>query len=265
MDLELEGKTAFVPGASRGLGRAVAARLAAEGANVTIASRDREEIDEAAAWIVSEADVPADRLRAVTCDVTDAADVRRAVEGTVDAFGGLDVQVNNHGGPPAVTFDEADDDQWDAAYRNVIVSNVRLARAGLAHLAAGDGGSLVVITSASVREPPENQALSNVFRLGLYGLAKTIAREYAPAVRTNCVTPRFIMTERIEYKLAANAEHRDRPVDEVMADRVERVPLARPGDPAEFADAVAFVASPRSSYTTGSVVRVDGGWTRGVL
>lgn len=265
MDLDLAGRTAFVAASSKGLSRASAMKLAQEGANVVISSRNESNLERASNAITAESSVDGSQVRTTVCDLSDPTSIEAAIETTVEEFDGLDILVNNHGGPTAVTFESATDQQWDEAFTNVIKSNIRLARAGLPHLQEGEGGSLITVTSASAREPPENHALSNVFRLGLYGLTKTIAREYAPEVRANCITPRFIMTERIEYKIERRAEHRDISVDEATQSRVDEILLDRPGDPGEFANAVAFLASPRASYTTGSILSVDGGWTRSVL
>lgn len=265
MDLELADKTAFVAASSQGLGRASAARLLEEGANVTISSRSRENVDQAREAILDETGAPSDHVLACRCDVTDRSTIESAVERTVDTFGGLDVMVNNHGGPPAITFADASDDDWQQAFTGVIMSNIWLTRAALPHLEASDGGSVVTITSASAREPGESHALSNVFRLGLYGFTKTIAIEYGPAIRANCITPRFVMTERIEYKIRRRAEHRGISFDEALQTRIDEVALDRPGDTTEFADAVAYLASPRASYITGDVLSVDGGWANSVF
>lgn len=265
MDLKLGDRTAVVAASSSGIGYACARQLLREGANVTVCSRTPENVDSAIDSLIEETGVDEGRILGVTCDITDRSDVNELIDETVDTFGSVDIQVNNHGGPPAVTFEEATEDEWDSAYRGVVESNRWMAEAALPHLRESDLGSLIVVTSASAREPPENHAISNVFRLGLYGMTKTISREYAPEVRANAVTPRFIMTERIEYKVQRRAEHRGISTEEALQSRIDEVSLDRPGEPAEFGDAVAYLASPRAGYVTGEVLSVDGGWSRHVL
>jgi len=266
VDLELVDRTAFVAASSRGLGYASAARLASEGANVVITSRSEERATEAGDRLCNEYPaVEHNSVLSLACDITDRAQIQAAVKHTIDTFGSLDIMVNNHGGPPAVTLEEATEDQWDTSYNSVIKSNVTLSEAAMPELVDSDIGSLITITSVSAREPLENHVISNVFRLGLYGLSKTIAEEYAPNVRANCLTPRLIMTERIEYMVERRAEHRGISIEDALQSRIDEVLLDRPGQPDEFADAVAFLASPRSGYINGEVLRVDGGWLKGVI
>lgn len=265
MDLELTDCTAIVTASSRGIGYAAAEQLLKEGANVTICSRSEESVTEAAEALADATNVDDRRILPVACDITEREQIDKLVEKTVDAFGGVDVHLNNHGGPPAVTFEEATDEQWEESYRSVISSTRWLTEAVLPQLEESDMGSLITVTSASARESPRGHAISNVFRLGLYGLVKTISKEYAPSVRSNAVTPRFIMTDRIEYKVKRRAEQRGLTEEEALQSRVEEVSMDRAGKPEEFADAVAYLASPRSSYITGEIVSVDGGWSRYVL
>lgn len=265
MNLELTDRTAIVAASSSGLGYACASRLLEEGANVAICSRSSDRVELAADQLTEITGADSKRILPVVCDVTERDDIQRLVEQTVETFGSLDIQVNNHGGPPAVTFEEASEEQWKESHEGVISSNRWLAEAALPHLEESDIGSLLIVTSASARESPKNHAISNVYRLGLYGMVKTISREYGPEVRANAITPRFVMTDRIEYKISRRAEHQGISEEEALKSRVEEVSLDRPGDPEEFADAVAYLASPRASYVTGEILSVDGGWSRFVL
>lgn len=265
MDLQLSGRTVTAAASSQGIGYAVAKQLLEEGANVTICSRSADRIEQAAADLRAIDGVRDEQVLPVVCDLTEREEIENLVEQTVDRFGQIDGHVNNHGGPPAVTFDEATDEQWDSSYQSVITSTRWQTEAVLPYLQDSDLGSLVTVTSASAREPPRGHAISNVFRLGLYGLTKTVSREYAPSVRSNAVTPRFIMTDRIQYKIDRRAEQRNISREEAMQSRVEEVTMDRPGEPSEFADVAAFLISSRSSYMTGEVVSVDGGWSRHVL
>lgn len=265
MDLRLAGSAAFVAASSKGIGRESALRLAQEGARVTVSSRSEENTEAAREYVLDRSDAdPADVL-AVPCDVTDQAAVTDAIERTVDAFGGLDILVNNHGGTRPGAFEELTTDMWDHGYEQVVRSNVWLSQAALPHLVESDDGNIVTIASASSTEAPANHSLSNVFRLGLYGLTKTIAREYAPDVRANVLAPRYIMTGRIEYLIENRAETRGISLEESQRSRDDEVLLDRPGTPEEFADALAFLASPAAGYVTGTVLPVDGGWIQSVV
>jgi 3-oxoacyl-[acyl-carrier protein] reductase len=247
MDLGLGGRTAIVCGASKGIGLAVAEALAEEGANVALFARRRDVLDREAERIGG---------LAVRGDVTNPQDCKRLVKRTVEAFGGVDILVNNSGGPPRGSALEVDEDSLEAAVSLLLLSAVRLTNLCLRYLRKSEAGRIVNIESSSVREPIENLALSNAVRPGVVGWAKTLARELGPdGITVNNIAVGRIDTER----LAEGFKQRSR------AESMNEVPLKRFGAPRELADVVAFLASDRASYVTGATIPVDGGLTRGLL
>lgn len=265
MDLQLDDRTVIVTASTKGLGYACGRQLAAEGANVVLCSRSAERTQAAVEHVVSETTAESNSILGIACDMTNPDDIVALVEQTVETFDGVDMLVANHGGPPAVRFEAASDEQWINAYTGVITGTRWLIECSLPHLQESEIGSLVVITSASARESTPRDIFSNVFRLGLYGLTKTISHEYAPEVRANVVSPRFILTDRIKYKIKRRAEQQEMSIEATRQSRTDEIALNRPGKPSEFADAVTFMLSPRASYITGEVLSVDGGWSRSVL
>jgi NAD(P)-dependent dehydrogenase (short-subunit alcohol dehydrogenase family) len=260
MDLELDGDAALVTAASSGLGKASAAALAREGADVVICSRSESKLDTAAADIRADA---AGDVVTVPADITDPDDVDAVVEATVDEFGGLDHVVTSAGGVPSGPFDERSERDWYEAYDLLVMSVVRTLDAARDHLADG-GGTVTCITSTSVSEPIEGLVLSNAVRRGVVGLAKTVAREWAPDVRANVVMPGAHETPRIEELVEQSVERGEYDgYDEGLAAWSDDVPLDRVGQPGELGDVVAFLASDRASFVNGASVPVDGGRLRG--
>ena len=248
MDLGLRGKTAIVCGASSGLGLGAAEALSEEGANVAMFARRRDELER-----------ESERLGALAVrgDVTNAADLDRLVERTVEAFGGIDILVWNSGGPPGGSATEVTDERLEAAFELLLQPAVRLVRLCLPHLEASEQGRIVAITSGSVAEPAPFLALSNAIRPGLTGWLKTLSRELGPTgVTVNCVAPGRIDTPRMTELYGPGGP---------PAHDLERIALGRLGTPREFGDVVCFVASARASYISGTTVLVDGGASRGLL
>lgn len=248
MELGLRGRTAIICGASSGLGLASAEALAAEGANVAMFARRRDILER-----------DADRIGALAVrgDVTNAADLERLVERTVEAFGGIDILVWNSGGPPATTASEITDLQLESAFELLLQPAVRLVRLALPQIRKSEAGRILFITSVTVKEPTPHLALSNALRPGLTGWAKTLARELGPeAITVNCVAPGRIDTPRMTELYGA-----DGPPPEELA----QIPLGRLGSPQEFGDVVCFLASARAAYISGTTVLVDGGSSRGLL
>jgi 3-oxoacyl-[acyl-carrier protein] reductase len=247
VNLGLDGRTAIVCGASSGMGLAVAEALAEEGANVAMFARRRDLLER-----------EAERLGglAVRGDLTNPAHLERLVEQTVKAFGGIDVLVNNGGGPPRGTAREIDAESLESAVELLLVSAVRLTKLCLPHLERSGHGRVINITSSSVREPIERLALSNAVRPGVVGWAKTLARELGPhGITVNSIAPGHIDTERLQEVYPDGPSEQD----------LQAIPLRRLGAPREIGDVVCFLASDRAAYVTGTVIPVDGGLTRGLL
>jgi 3-oxoacyl-[acyl-carrier protein] reductase len=242
MDLGLNGRTAIVCGASSGMGLAVADALAGEGANVAMFARRRDPLER-----------EAERLGALAIrgDLTVPKDLARLVEQTIGAFGGIDILVNNGGGPRAGPAAGATDQAIEEAVELLLLSAVRLTNLCLPYLEASGRGRIVNIQSSSVREPLDDLALSNTLSPGVVGWMKTLAREVGPkGITVNTIAPGRIDTERLRSLGRAN---------------VDQIPLGRLGEPAEIAAVACFLASDRAGYVTGAVVPVDGGLTRSLL
>lgn len=248
MDLGIEGRVALVLGASRGLGRAVAAALGREGARVALAARSQESLAEAAEGIAGEA-------AALTVD-TGNEDAVAALPGRVaDALGAVEILVLNTGGPPPGAALEADTEQWLQAYRSLVLAPLVLARACVPGMRERGWGRIVNVASTSVREPIPGLTLSNANRAAAVGLLGTLAREVAAdGITVNTVATGRFATERLA-ELVGSLEAAEE------AARVD-VPAARLGRPEEYGDLVAFLCSERAAYITGAVIPIDGGLTR---
>lgn len=263
MDLGLSRKIALVGGASRGLGYAVARALAAEGASVSMASRDEEEIRAAAGRIAS--DTGAEAI-GVAADLTSKKEIEEWVSVTRDRFGGIDLLFTNTGGPPAGGFDDVDDDTWEDAFRLLVLSVIRLVRLAAPEMKRRGGGSILVSTSSSVKEPIPNLTLSNVLRPGVAALAKQLSSELADdGIRVNQIIPGRIATDRVASLDEINAERAGISVDDQRAKSLAGIPARRYGEPAEFGRAAAFLLSSAASYVTGATLQVDGGRIRSVM
>ncbi|WP_101295850.1 SDR family oxidoreductase [Halegenticoccus soli] len=262
MDLELGGSRVYVTAASGGIGRAVAEAFVREGARVVVSSRDPDNLQEAARSIRAATECDDDAIDWVVCDLTDEAAVRTATDDAMDRLGGLDVLVTNHGGPATTRFPDLSINAFDDAYRGILRSTILTCERALPALCESTG-AITNLVAASALEPSAGGALGNVFRPGIYGLSKVLAEEYGEdGVRVNCVSPRGVMSERIENKISELADREGISEREARRRRVAELPLEDLGTPSAFARAVAFLSSPAAEYITGSILPVDGGWHR---
>jgi len=255
-------RIALVCAASKGLGRASAEALARDGFQVAICARGAEALNATAdALKAAGADV-----LAIQADLSRADDARRVVDATVQRFGGLDVLVTNTGGPPSGPFMALDEQVWSDAIDALLLSVVRLCRAAIPQMQARGGGRIINVTSISVKQPIEGLVLSNALRSAVTSLAKTLSVELAPHnILVNCVAPGYTRTDRV-VELAEQAAGREATSAEAFQQRtIAQIPLGRMGDPKEFGEVVAFLASPGASYVSGVTIQVDGGWTRGLV
>ncbi|HEU4369645.1 MAG TPA: SDR family oxidoreductase [Methylomirabilota bacterium] len=262
MDLELTGKVAIVGGASKGLGRACAQVLAAEGARVAVCSRTRKDLDTAAQEI---RDTTGRDVLAFVGDLDRPETIRDLVAATVDRFGRLDVLVSNSGGPPLARAHSATEEQWATAVQRSLLFFARMSREALPHLRRSGSGRIINILASTVYQPIANLALSGVTRLGVVAFAKSLADEVGrDGVLVNNVCPGSILTERMLSNVTARAKELGISVDDALAQRAAETALGRIGEPHEMAYLVAFLASSRSSYITGTTLLVDGGLVRSV-
>lgn len=260
MDLGLKGKVALVAASSKGLGYGVAKALAADGAKVSLCSRSEEAIT--AATITLADDYGADTL-ATSCDVTKPEDIEAWVSKTVDTWGSIDCLLVNAGGPPAKVFKEISDDEWQAAFELTLMSSVRMIRATIPYMT--NGGSILTVTSSSIKEPIPRLGLSTVMRSGVMGLVKTLADELADdGIRVNNLIPGRIDTDRVAQLDANTSNKLGISIEEVQKRSLAKIPMGRYGNIDDFGSAGAFLLSPAASYITGATLRVDGGAMRSI-
>jgi 3-oxoacyl-[acyl-carrier protein] reductase len=263
MDLGLKGKAAIVAAASKGIGRACARGLAAEGARVAICARSADELGKTAEAIRAETSA---EVLALPTDVRKPDEIRALVARAVDAFGGVDILVTNAGGPPAGHFGQLTDTDFQAAFELNLLSTVRMIREVLPHMQARRWGRIVNIQSTSIKQPIDGLLLSNAIRPGVAGLSRSLVNEISrDGITINTVCPGRILTDRSRSFLEHRAKVAGIPFDEFMRQDTASIPMGRIGQPEEIANVVVFLASERASYVTGVAIQVDGGLVRGLV
>ena len=258
MDLGLENRRALVIGGGKGLGRGIAAALAAEGADVHIAGRNADALEKAADEIAESA---GKRPTPIAFDLGKQAEI----ETLVSAVGNADILINNCGGPPAGPVAAVSDDAWLTNFETIFLGAIRLTRGFLPGMRERGWGRILTIVSSGVIQPIPNLGISNALRLALVGWSKTLANEVAAdGVTVNCIAPGRIHTDRIDQLDAGTAERQGKSIEQVRAASVNTIPAGRYGHVEEFAAAAVFLVSAPASYLTGTVHRVDGGFIRSI-
>jgi len=263
MDLEIKGKVAIIGGASKGLGRACADVLAEEGARITICSRTKEDLEQAAAEIRDTYDA---EVMVFAGDLDKNEVIQDLINQTVSHYGQLDIMVNNSGGPPLARSVNATEEQWETAVQRSLFFFARMSREAIPHLKKQGTGRIVNILASTVYQPIPNLALSGATRMGVVAFAKSLADEVGrDGILVNNVCPGSILSERMLSNVTSRAQELNISVEEALEQRAVETAVGRIGEPRELANLVAFLSSSKSSYVTGTTILVDGGLVRSVL
>lgn len=257
MNLKIRGNSAIITASSSGLGKAAASALVKEGVNVVINGREQQKLESALKELKA---LKGGRVISCQGDITKKEDIKKLVKTAVDNFGRLDHLVTSAGGPPAKSFLETTEADWYNSYDLFVMSVVRLVKESVEFLKTDGGGTIVNITSISVKEAIDNLVLSNSVRMTVIGLMKTLSKELAPEIRANAVLPGSHETARIEELINSqvkNAEFEN--YKEALAAMSKSVPLEKIGAPEKLGDLIAFLSSPKSDYINGSSIVIDGG------
>jgi 3-oxoacyl-[acyl-carrier protein] reductase len=263
MDLGLRGKVALVAGSSRGLGRAIAEELAAEGAALILCARDAAPLENARAEIAARFGT---RVSALAVDLARPGEVSRLAETALRDHGRVDILVTNAGGPPAGPFESHDEAAWRATVELTLLATVELIRAVLPGMKERRCGRILNVTSIAVKQPVDNLILSNAVRAAVTGMARTLANEVAPfGITVNNLMPGYTRTERLQHLVDTLVAREGITAEAVEARWIQETPAGRLGEPRELAALAAFLASERAAYITGQSIAVDGGWIKALL
>jgi 3-oxoacyl-[acyl-carrier protein] reductase len=262
MDTGLKSLTVLITASSLGIGKATAEMFTAEGCKVAISSRSKENLLSTVKEIKSKYGV--DAFWSV-CDLYKQKDIESTFSAVTEQFGTVDILVNNCGGPVPGLFQQLEEQDWDNAYEQVLLSAVRFSKLALPGMMAKNWGRIINLTSISVKQPVDNLILSNSLRAGVTGFTKSLSNEVAKFnITVNNVAPGMTLTRRLYELAVVEAKEKGKSHEEILVDMAKRVPLNRLARPEEIAAVVVFLASKQASYVTGVTIQVDGGYIKGV-
>lgn len=263
MNLGLTGKVALVTASSKGIGKAVAEELASEGCNVAICSRTKLDLELLSEELRKKYDV---NVFWTICDLNKLNDIENTYNEVIKEFGRVDILVNNCGGPPAGFFRDFTDEQWIESFEQIFLSAVRFSKFVINGMAERLWGRIINITSVSVKQPIDNLILSNSFRSGLIGFAKSLSNEFSKYnITVNNVAPGYTLTNRLYDLAVSRAKHSGLSHEEVLSEMSKQVPMNRLARPEEIGSLVAYLCSNQAGYITGNTIHIDGGWVKGLF
>lgn len=265
MELKLTNRVALIAAASKGLGKACALALAAEGCRVSICARNADELEKTR--IEAESASPgSDSTLAVCADVSSPQDLNNWYQQTIDRFGQVDILVTNTGGPPVAKFMQLSDEQWQAGVESTLLNVVRLSRLVIPGMQQRRWGRIIHLTSFVAKQPLDDLTISSTLRAGLSGLTKTMANQFGPDhITVNAVLMGHFLTDRQHHIAELRVKERGISYEQYFQEAAAMIPLRRIGEPRECADLVTFLASERAGYLTGTSIQIDGGLSRGTM
>jgi 3-oxoacyl-[acyl-carrier protein] reductase len=262
MDSGLKDKLVLITASSTGIGKAVAELFAQEGCKVAICSRSKDNLLATAKEIKDKYSI--EPFWSV-CDLNKQKDIENTFSAVTRQFGSIDILVNNCGGPAPGLFQQLEEEDWNAAYEQVLLSVIRFSKLVLPGMMASNWGRIINLTSISVKQPIDNLVLSNSLRAGVTGFSKSLSNEIAKFnITVNNVAPGMTLTRRLYELAVVEAKEKGKSHEEVLVEMAKRIPLNRLGRPEEIASVVVFLASKQASYVNGTTIQVDGGYIKSV-
>lgn len=262
MEFNLQGKTAIIGGSSKGLGKACAIALAREGVNIVLCARNRDALNQTQKEIESFGV----GVLSLSVDMANIDDNKRIVDEAANRFGGVDILVNNSGGPKPGTFRDITEDDLDDAYNSVLKYNIRMINLCLPYMEKKGWGRIINIASVTVKEPAPNMVLSNIFRSAVASYAKTISKELiSKGVTINTVCPGYFKTDRVTQLIEVRSAVDGISVEEYEQKAIQDFPHKRYMDPQELGDLVCYLCSDQARSVNGTTIQIDGGLLSGLL